>query len=210
MVRHNIEQHVSVSSNDSSDESADGCNNFLSTCTSQWAPHCNGQLVTGVMTCVFYLLVIAANGGIIVYENVVSDTYRTLINKVVTLMSMYNILLSTSFLPIALSSHFCIQLSSIYCTGNLLVTLTFVLQLILVHNQLAILLNWSTSRVGSIQSINEDIGKRIISTFNSMLSIFLSLIVCVRFGGKATFIYRLCIGTFSGNLCIFAFLSGEH
>ncbi len=175
------------------------CRNFFSGCTYQWTPICSSQLATVTATCVVYLLVIAVNGGIIVYENVVPDTYRTLINKVVALMSAYNMFLSTSFMPIALSKHFCIQLNPTYCTGNVLLTTTFLLQVILVHNELAILLNLSTWKVGFIQGINEDIGRRIIIALNFALSAFFSLNISFSFGGKITFIYRLCVGNSTGT-----------
>lgn len=40
---------------------------------------------------VVHTFTILLNGCIIVYENVVADTYRTLINKVVAIMAAYNI-----------------------------------------------------------------------------------------------------------------------
>lgn len=191
-------------SNSSSAENADCCINFFLSCTSQWTTECTRQLVMGVITSILTFLVIVVNGGIVVYENEVADTYRTLINKGVALMSQYNMLIATTVVPVTLSNNFCLKLNSTFCTVHLIVSLTILLQVILVHNELAILLNWSTWSIGRVQGINEDIGKKILSAINLVLSIFFSLIMCLSFGKQDIFIYRLCTGDCSGKpkLCI--------
>lgn len=181
-------------SGSASEENGNRCVNFLSTCTSQWTTSCTFQLVMACITCIIYVLIITVNGGIVVYENVVADTYRTLANKMVALMSGYNMLIATSMVPPALSNNFCLQLNSTYCTVNLIISLMALLQVILIHNELAILLSWSTRSIGSVQKLNEDIGRKILNGLNLTLSTLFSLTLCMGFGKEDIFIYRLCTG----------------
>ncbi len=166
------------------------CANFFTTCFSSWRLDCTKQMVAAITTVIFYLLVMLANSGIILYEKVVADTYRTLINKVVVLMSAYNMALSTWLLPMILMRQFC-ALEGLYCPLNVFISLTLMLQIFLVHNELAVLLHWSSWRLGSIQAINEDIGKTVLGILNTLLSVFFAMIMCMSFKEKI-FIYKLC------------------
>ncbi len=56
---------------------------------------CWGMALTCVRMCVMYAVLLLLNAGIVVYENVVADTYRTLVNKAVAVMAAYNVLLMT-------------------------------------------------------------------------------------------------------------------
>ncbi len=56
---------------------------------------CWRMALTCVRMFVMYAVVLLLNTGIVVYENVVADTYRTLVNKAVAVMAAYNVLLMT-------------------------------------------------------------------------------------------------------------------
>ncbi len=56
---------------------------------------CWRMALTCVRMSVMYAVVLLLNAGIVVYENVVADTYRTLVNKAVAVMAAYNVLLMT-------------------------------------------------------------------------------------------------------------------
>ncbi len=72
----------------------------------------------------------------------------------------------------------------------------------LVHNELALLLNWHTWRVGgNVQSINDDIGKRIVVILNAVLAPFFSLTLCLAFERDDIFMFRVCTGNCSGGSC---------
>ncbi len=180
------------------DDDPNCCANFFTTCFTGWHGHCARQLVAAVVSVFFYLVVMAANYGIVFYENVVADTYRTLINKVVALMSLYNMLLITGILPMMMSRQLCSHYGPSYCHFHTFFALALTLQVLMVHNELAALLQLRTWRHGSIQAINEDIWRRVLLASNAVLSCFFSLVMCVAFG-KNIFIFRMCMGECSGK-----------
>ncbi len=112
------------------DNSSQCCQaNFFSACSpSHWTQDCTRQLSAAATTVVVLLLVTAVNGGILVYDGVASDTYRTMTNKLVALMSAYNVLTTAAVVPIAMFRQFCIRLDSRFCAAHVFVMLSLLLQ----------------------------------------------------------------------------------
>ncbi len=177
----------------------DCCDSFFMTCFSSWRLYCTKQLVAAATSVILYLMILLVNSGIILYENTVADTYRHLINKVVVLMSGYNVLLVTCILPVILARQFCAHPAVPYCSVHLFFALPLTLQIFFVHNELAVLLLWSTCQVGRVQAINEDVGKVVIVVVNLVLSFFFSSVLYMSFGREGFFMYTVCTGSCPGR-----------
>ncbi len=155
-------------------------------------PWVNPHLLVGIIF--LYLLVVTVNAGIIVYERVVADIYRTLVNKMVAVMSLYNICLTTwAIIVFVLRSAFDVNLGTVLCGAHLFVLVILILQefLILIEINLLCLFHLRKLR---IFSMNEEFGTKLSVFVNFVLSSFFSSVICVLLGGKEFFFYQICIG----------------
>ncbi len=59
------------------------------------------SLALGLSILLLYAASVAANAGIVLYERLVSGTYRTLVNKLAAAASVYNLVTATAVLPAA-------------------------------------------------------------------------------------------------------------
>ncbi len=62
----------------------------------------------GALVATLYLITMAVNLGLVHYERVVPDAYRTLVNRMVAVLSLYRMAIATFILP-ALAIRTCFQ-----------------------------------------------------------------------------------------------------
>ncbi len=144
-----------------------------------------------------YLLIVVVNAGIVVYERVVADIYRTLLNKVVAVMSMYNVCLST-WAQLAFSLNAVeVYPGTTLCTAHLFVIIILIQQEFLVHAEINLLCIFHFRKL-RIFEMNEEFGKRLIVSVNLVVSSFFSFVLCAVLG-ESFFFYQICVGGSAGG-----------
>ena len=149
-----------------------------------------------------YAAVLVTNLGIIVYENVVPDTYRTLINKMVAVTSLYNICLSS-----VITVVFAVPLLPLgeglappVC-GAVNVSLgSFATQLFLAHNEVMLLRYVYACRLSTVGSVDEGLVRTFLVGANAVLgTLFASAGSVAAFAtGSEQLPYLVCVGSPGG------------
>ena len=123
----------------------------------------------------------------------VPDTYRTLMNKVVALMSAYNIVFAHVMLVGAMPRNFHLSPGDPFCSLHLFAFVLLLLQVFLVHNEFAALLFVYARRPGFVELVNERVATSYIVAANLVVGTVLSASICVVSGADYT-VYHACMG----------------
>ena len=153
-----------------------------------------------------YTFVMCINFGIIWYENIVPDTYRTLINKMAAVSGLYNMVFCTASLPVvAVRQAGLSRLPGLLCRLAQLGVLINVVQSALVHNEVMVLKYVYACCLSTVGQINEDLGKRILMTVNFVLGLMVALVMIVLLGEKHS-IYMYCMGCADEGVILYSVL----
>ncbi len=145
-----------------------------------------------VLLCTFIQV---ANLGIVYYERVVADTHRTLLNKLAALTSVYQVGLATVLFAMLIARlSWESGLPSIFCWLDGLLMVFFLVQLLLVYNELIIMRYIYICRLGAVGTLKEEVVLRFIIYANVTLGSFLSLslVMVIQETGH---IYSFCANT---------------
>ncbi len=142
------------------------------------------------------LLTILPNLGIIWYEHVVADAYRTLINKMISSASAYSVAFAT-FCLIPLSIIFSTEdgFSTTLCRMFFAASSSCLIALQLIHTEIVLLRYIYLCRLKSVGLFKEDVVKAMLHTFNFMTGVFLGTIASFLTNEKR-FVFAFCC---SGN-----------
>ncbi len=147
---------------------------------------------------VFYIVAMAINGGIVVYENVAPEAYCTLLNKMVSVFAMYNMAFLSLIVPVILLRHVRYPLGNPYCSVHLFISMAFLLQEFLIQNEFGILLLLCSKKPYLVGVMNEKLMKLFLVSLNIVLSICFSAVICAFVGGDHL-VYRSCMGDYTGK-----------
>ena len=151
-------------------------------------------LFASALLTAFYLLVLAANLGLVWYERVVPDAHRTLVNKTVALASLYNAGFATVLFPAAaLRLHLPGGLGGPACDVLWHLGLFSMLQVYLVHNELAVLRYVYLCRLSTVGALDEGLLMAAAVSVNAAVGGLAVAVVLVAAGTDPNF-YQTCAG----------------
>ena len=138
-----------------------------------------GRILFGFGAVAIFLFSIAINLGIIYYERAVSGQHHTLINKMAASISVYNIILASSFLPVTFSREliFTDGLPWSICWLNLFLVRFGVLQALMTLGEVTILRYLYVCVLSSVGSINEELLRIYFLALNVLLSTLGSILI---------------------------------
>lgn len=123
-----------------------------------------------------WAVVAAANLGVIRFERVVSDTHRTLVNKMVVQACWYNLVACTLKMP--LSSARLMLPGGLWgpaCRALQLANHAYSVQMCMIQNEITFLRYVFICHLGTIGGLNEDL----VRTFLTSLNIVVGMAVCL-------------------------------
>ena len=131
----------------------------------------------------------------------VSDTYRTLLNKMVAFAAATNMAFVTVVFPVITVRHLHYPLPDYLCSTHIFLTVALLAQEFLIQNEFAILLFLCSRRPYLVGTMNESLMKTFLLSLSLILSIYFSTIITVFFGSDHV-VYRSCVGQYSCMLYI--------
>ncbi len=173
---------------------------FLSCLFHSWEPSslCVLMAFNLARVVLTYLAMLALNFGIILYENVVPETYRTLVNKLVAVMALYNMLFVTASVMAITPYLLNIPLPASFCKVHIFVYNFLAVNEVLIHNEVSLLLCLSHCKVFKVEGINEEFERTFFIIFNCFTSLFATSLLHISFGWNF-FWYNLCSSGCSGT-----------
>lgn len=182
-------------------EASDSSEKSFPDCFSSWDPpgECTTMLLHLIRIVVSVLVSVVLNIGIIMYENLVPDTYRTLVNKLVAVMALYNILFLAGIVPVTMPYVLNIHLPETFCGIQTFFVNGLSIAEILVHNEVCFLLWFCTMRGSFVHRLNEDFGRKFLLMLNFSLSLFASSLMHLYYGTSSFLWFSMCNGDVSAG-----------
>ena len=169
-------------------------------------PPSSSASVDGHAIASFFLLLACypLNLTIIWYEYNVADNFRTLVNKIISVMAGYNLLLCSSAVLLVCSWTAFGPLPPSFCMANTLILSFAFVQLILAVNELNIVRFLYACHFEHVGALNEEFFQHFFIVFNAVMGAFISALAGIVAIGNSTF---FCTCTGMDSAC--CQLSGE-
>ncbi len=159
------------------------------------------QVTLSVTALVFlFFLSLFANLGIIFYERVVSDIYRTLLNKLAALASLYQLGLTMAMIPVLVFRLLWGDgLGFAVCMLQTLLFVFFLVQFVLTYNELILLRFIFVCKLHTIGMLKEDVILCCVIWINMTLGSFVCLTTGIVLHSPSHVYFHYCKNSATGD-----------
>ncbi len=141
----------------------------------EWGLTLSQRVVFTTFAVVVGLLIQVANLGIIYYERVASGTYCTLLNKLATLVSVYQVGLVSVIVPVLVVRVLVGEgLDATLCWMTGVLFFFFICQMVLAYNEVVLMRYIYICKVKTVGTVKEELLLRVFMWINVALGTFIS------------------------------------
>ncbi len=159
----------------------------------QWHLSQHQVMLSVTALVLLFFVSMAANLGIIFYERTVSDIYRTLLNKLAALASLYQVGLTVVVFPVLVARLLWGDgLGRAVCTVHILLFVFILTQFVLTYNELIFLRYIYICKLGAVGVLKEEAIFCFCIWINILLGTFVSLSSVLVMNSPSNAYYHYC------------------